>query len=293
MRKFIAFIFVALLLMVTVQPAHALYGLEKFWGAVYDENGNIRTDVDTVTVWTEDTTTVATVYSDNVGTSLTNPITTGLSDGIFEFYSATSEFDVLIEAGSRATLLEDWSTSSKHDIVIDTQVATDRVMRFLPNEFIGYDWDSGDNLGKQSAIVLLTSTAPALGVRNDASCLIWLDATETYAQVTFKVPDDYISEGTFRAFTDYNTGSDHPNIQYRVFINSDGTVWDVSYTTQTKVDPAGTAGTPELTALPITTDFASLAAGEIVTFAVTRDNIDTSAAELELYYVEFSYSAKN
>lgn len=288
MRKRNLFIslFVAILLVATAYQAHALYSLEKFWGAVYDENGNIRTDVSTVSVYTIDTTTAATVYSDDQGSSLTNPITTGLSDGIFEFYSSTSTFDILVQAGNRAILLEDWAVSSKHRINIDSQVSVGKSLHFGPGVFVCLD-----NAGT-TVVPLTASSLPRLSVDNNLIAIEWDDGDESYAQVTFKVPDDYLSGGVFKILTDYDSGADNPPIHFRVYVNADGTAWDAATTAQTAVDPAGTAGTPELSILTVATDFASLAAGNIVTLQIARSNQDSSTADLEVYYVEFYYNAK-
>ena len=283
MRKFIV-LFAALLLLGTVGQAQAL---EKLWGAVYDEYGNIRADVDTVTVYTENTTTAATVYSDIDGTALTNPIVSGLTDGVFEFWSGTDEFDVLIEAGSKAVLVEDWSKTSNHRIIIPRGVSVGRSIVFSPNQFVAVNVD-------ETAVVPLTTTStPRLSLDNGLVALEWDDGDESYAQVTFKVPDDYLFNGKFKILTDYDSGSDNPPIHFRVFVNGDGDVWDTAATAQTAVDPAGTAGTPELSTLTVATDFSSLTGGDIVTLQVARSDQDSSTADLEVYYVEFYYDAKN
>ena len=283
MRKFII-LFAALLLLGTAGQAQAL---EKLWGAVYDVYGNIRTDVDTVTVYTENTTTAATVYSDVDGTALTNPIVSGLTDGVFEFWSATAEFDVLIKVGSRAVLLEDWSKTSNHRIIIPRGASVGKSIVFSPNQFVAV------NVGETAVVPLTTTSNPRLSLDNGLVALEWDDGDESYVQVTFKVPDDYLFNGKFKILTDYDSGSDNPPIHFRVFVNGDGDVWDTAATAQTAVDPAGTAGTPELSTLTVATDFSSLAGGDIVTLQVARSNQDSSTADLEVYYVEFYYDAKN
>lgn len=289
MFKRFSFIIIAILLLAgwLTTPAQALYGLEKHWGAVYDENGNIRTDVSIVTVYTENTTTAATVYSDDAGTALTNPITTGLSDGVFEFYSATDEFDILIQVGPRAILLEDWGTDSTHRIIIPRSVSVGRSIGFTPGEFVSLD------VAGTTVVPLTASSTPRLSVDNGLVAMEWDDGDESYAQVTFKVPDDYLMNGKFKILTDYDGGSDNPPIHFRVYVNGDGDTWDAATTAQTAVDPAGTAGTPELSTLTVATDFASLAAGDIVTLQIARSDQDSSTADLEVYYVEFYYDAKN
>jgi hypothetical protein len=157
-------------------------------------------------------------------------------------------------------------------------------IHFGPGDFTAAD-------AAETTVAEITSvSAPHLDIQNRKPCLVWDDAEESYAQVTFKVPADYVSGGSFRAFVDYDTGANSPSIEYRVLVDSDGSAWDTAWTVQDAVDPGGTAGTPELVALPITTDFASLAAGDVVTFAIARDDDDASTAKMELYYVEFYYN---
>lgn len=166
---------------------------------------------------------------------------------------------------------------------------TQTSVRFAPGDFVAYDFE-GSGEGAVSITPITTTTIPSLEQRNKLPCLVWNDGETSYAQVTFKVPPNYISGGAFRAFVDYNTGTDNPEIHYRVFVHSDSTAWDTTATAQTAVDPAGTAGTPELVDLPIATDFATLSAGDIVSFEIQRSDEESSTASLELYYVEFYFS---
>src|SRR3990167_3225365 len=248
MKKY-SILFAILLVLGMASQAQALYGLEKIWGAVYDEYDNIRTDVSIVTVYTENSTTAATVYSDDQGTALTNPITTGLTDGVFEFWSATAEFDVLIQVGSRAVLLEDWGKASNHRIVIPRGASVGRSIGFVPANFVGLD-------SAETTVVPITTstTGPRLAVDNSLISLEWDDNDVSYAQVTFKVPDDYLFNGEFQILSDYDSGVDAPPIHFRVYVNGDGDAWDAATTAQTNVDSAGTAGSPEVSTLSIATD---------------------------------------
>lgn len=162
-------------------------------------------------------------------------------------------------------------------------------IRFHPKDFTAFGYDVNGE-GYLAFTLITNATIPAMNLQNQLTALVWADGEESYAQVTFKVPADYVSGGGFRAMVDYNTGSDNPEIQYFVYVNTDGTAWDTTYTRQTPVDPGGTAGTPVLVNLPIATDFASLAAGDVVTFAIDRSDEESSAANLEVYYVEFYYN---
>ena len=285
-KRLTAVVIAILLLMGVAFQADALYGLNKHWAAVYDESGNVRTDVDSITIYTAGTTTAATIYSDDIGTSTSNPIVTGISDGVFEYYGPDSTYDILIQAGTRAIKLTSWTTSSKHEIVIDSQVSVGKSIRFSPGQFVAVGW------GGSTVIPLTNSSKPRWSIDNSLIAIEWDDGDESYAQVTFRVPDDYHSGGAFRVMTDYDSGSDNPPVHFRVYVNADGSAWDSATTAQTAVDPAGTAGTPEVSTLSIATDFASLAAGNVVTLQVSRSNQDSSTADLELYYAEFYYNAK-
>ncbi len=272
----------------TAEKAHALFGLAKYWAAIYDTEGNVRTDITSVTVYDVNTTTVATIFADDQGTSLTNPIVTGIDDGTFEFYTAATSVDVVATDGVRSKMISGMTTVTPHRLLLVAQSKQSNVLKFLPADFIAVASGGGSTL-----IIPTASTWPQLQLQNNVIALVWGDGNESYAQVTFKVPDDYLSGGAFRIFTDYNSGSDHPQINYRVRVNSDGVAWDTGSTVQSAVDPGGTAGLPELTNLPLTTDFDSLAAGEIVTFEFVRSDQEAGVtASLESYYLEFYYNSK-
>ncbi len=162
-------------------------------------------------------------------------------------------------------------------------------IRFLPKDFTAFQYN-GTGEGYTSFTLITGTTIPALHLENQLTALVWKDGEESYAQVTFTVPANYVSGGAFRALVDYNTGSDNPEIHYYVYLNTGGTAWDTTYTSQAAVDPGGTAGTPVLVNLPIATDFASLAAGDTVTFAISRSDEEASVARLEVYYVEFYFN---
>ena len=283
----IAVLLVTFAVMFGMAPdAHALYGLEKYWASVYDTEGNVRTDITTVTVYTADSTTVATVYSDDTGTSLTNPIVSGISDGVFEFYTSADSVDVVVTDGISAKKISGMTTSSPHRILLTEQIGEQKTVRFTIGDFIAAD-DTGTTL-----IPLTATSGPRLEIQNKLPCIVWKDGWASYAQVTFRVPPDYISGGVFKVFTDFDT-STAPSINFKVLMNEDGTAWDTAVTTQTAVDQGGTAGTPELVTLSVATDFASLAASDIVTFAIGRDDVDVSTGDLEFYYADFYYNGQN
>lgn len=143
-KKTLVILFAALFLLGVATPsAHALYGLKKFWIEIVDENGKTVTDTATVGVYTIDTTTAATVYSDENATSLTNPGTT--ATGVFEWWSATTSFDVKVNVGARGSQYSD-VTVNLHRIVLQTQIRDEVVnQKIVPLPLgVWYDSTGGD-----------------------------------------------------------------------------------------------------------------------------------------------------
>ena len=71
--------------------------MKKYRNVVQDSNGNaIRSATITVTDYPSGTT--STIYSDNSGTSLSNPFTASSEDGAFEFYAPSGRYTTSIDA---------------------------------------------------------------------------------------------------------------------------------------------------------------------------------------------------
>ena len=138
---------------------------------------------------------------------------------------------------------------------------------------------------------LTASTAPGLESHNSSTAIVWSDGETTPSQVTFKIPSDYASGGAFRAFCDSDAVTTPSQVDFNVYLNKDNQAWDGSATNQTPVALARGAGTPETVTLSVTTDFSALAAGDVVTFQSWRDDTATGTDNLELYFLEFFYSA--
>ena len=68
--------------------------MQHYTNTLYDTFGNAISGA-TVYVYAAGTTTASTIYSDNISTSTTNPLTTG-SDGSFDFYAANGRYDLAI-----------------------------------------------------------------------------------------------------------------------------------------------------------------------------------------------------
>ena len=137
---------------------------------------------------------------------------------------------------------------------------------------------------------LSSSTQPGLETDNELLAIVWADGETTPAQVTFRVPQNYNSGGAFKVFVDESSSTTPNQVDFQVYVNTSGTSWDSSATGQTPVALAGTATTPTLVTLTPATDFDSLAAGDIVTLEVWRDNVVTAEGDLELYYGEFYFN---
>jgi hypothetical protein len=111
--------------------------------------------------------------------------------------------------------------------------------------------------------------------------------------LTFKIPADYKSGGAFRVVVDESNSTTPNELDFVVYVSQDASTsgWDSAASDQTPVALAGTAGTPDVLALSVQTDFSSLAAGDIVTLSAWRDDTATGTGDLELYYLEFYYTA--
>lgn len=72
-----------------------VWGMEHFTRPIQDQNGRAIVGA-VVTVYSADTSTLATIYSDNGITAKANPFTTGI-DGLADFYAANGRYDITIK----------------------------------------------------------------------------------------------------------------------------------------------------------------------------------------------------
>jgi hypothetical protein len=142
---------------------------------------------------------------------------------------------------------------------------------------------------------LTSSSQPGLaGTSTGSSFIEWADAETVPVQTTFRVPDNYGSGGAFRVLVGRGSGDTlPPAIDFQVWVNGSVVAFDSAATDQTAVDltPAIYDGSPEEKTLTVATDFAALEAGQYVTADFWRDNTNVSTATLELYAVQFTYTA--
>ena len=138
--------------------------------------------------------------------------------------------------------------------------------------------------------VLSASTKPGVELDNANTAIVWSDGEATAVEAKFRVPSDYIEGGKFRVFVDESSdGATTNQVDFAVYVNGTAEAWDSATTNQTPVALAGTPGTPTVVTLTPATDFSALAAGDIVTVRLWRDDTAVGTRDLELYYAEFYY----
>lgn len=208
-------------------------------------------------------------------------------DGTYVGDAVTLDFDEVYDVSQR-------TNSSTHRIRPSSNNA-EKSLIWGPDEFVLSDQPVVD---KHFVFTpLSTTTTPGLATKVDRKTgfVKWADNEDTPVQKTFRVPTDYRSGGAFRVMLGQTTnGANPPAIDYAVYVNQTATAFDTSATNQTaaQINTVGD-GSPEVKALSVTTDFATLAAGDLVTVDFWRDNTNTSTADLELYYAEFYYSTRD
>jgi len=95
--------------------ANAFAGYEYFWFQVVDDQGDVVTDLTSVTVYTAGTSTEATLYDSRNGTStgVDNPIVS-FTDGKVGFWGNKSSYDVKVEKTDRPILKINGLTAYQH-----------------------------------------------------------------------------------------------------------------------------------------------------------------------------------
>ena len=139
-------------------------------------------------------------------------------------------------------------------------------------------------------IEITAATAPGLEEDNVAPAIVWADGETTPVMVPFRVPADYTSGGAFRVCLDGSGTSTKNQVDFDVYVTTPGAAWDSSATNQTPVARTEASGSPEMVALTVATDFASLAAGDIVVLRLWRDDVADGTDDMELFYAEFYYN---
>jgi hypothetical protein len=165
---------------------------------------------------------------------------------------------------------------------------TKKYIQLPLNTFMVESGGDGSSVGTTPA-PLSTSTAPGLEIDDNMVSLVWADGETTPVQVTFRVPADYVSSGRFKLFATESGTSTANQVDFDVYVNSDGVASDAAATGQTPVALAGTSSTPDEITLTPATDFASLSSGKWVTLRLWRDDVATGTNDLEVKGVVFEY----
>jgi hypothetical protein len=84
------------------------------------------------------------------------------------------------------------------------------------------------------------ATAPGFELDDTIPGIVWADGETTPATITFRVPSDYSSGGAFRILATESNSTTPNQIDFDVFVNSDGVAVDSSGSNQTPVALAGT-----------------------------------------------------
>ena len=169
----------------------------------------------------------------------------------------------------------------------DTTAENEEVIQFTPADFLAVS---------DSVVYILTTSAtsgPYVALNNNAASLVWLDGSISMAQVTLRVPSDYSSGGTFRALCDSDATTTPTQVDFSLFINTDGAAaWDAAASDQTPVALARVFSSPEVVTLsPDATDAALIAANSFITINVWRDDTATGTDNLEMYWLGFYYNS--
>lgn len=142
---------------------------------------------------------------------------------------------------------------------------------------------------------LTSSTQPNLVLTAQQGVLAEYERTETREMgVQFRVPDDYVSGGVFKALVDLSGQIvvDY-DVDFRVFISqgTGTTAWDPDSDNEGPVDVKNTPGQPQVVTF-VPADQADLSAGDTVYFGLNPANNDaTGEPRLEIYNVWFEYTA--
>jgi hypothetical protein len=167
------FVFAMLLLVSCVLSANTRKQIQ-----FVDENGDIRTDVTSVTIWDVGTTTASTLTINEAATaSITNPMTssstnTGLDagNGTIIFCSAANSFDLQIVVGGVTVKFYAITTITKK-ITIPNTVSTGLVLGAVPTYYIwvspsGDDSTSGNGSFTTPYKTITKALATATATRN-------------------------------------------------------------------------------------------------------------------------------
>lgn len=181
------------------------------------------------------------------------------------------------------------------DLTVTTLVATNvtastEQCTSLPlGSFLSETGGAGATVGT-TGVQLTSSTAPALLIDStgDFEYLSWADGEEDPIYLNHSVPRDYSSSSYYKVTAHQPLTGVLESIDFDVRVNAEvGTAWDSTVTDQTPVDITG-VNEPATVTLTPTTDFASLAAGDMVRLRLWRNNAaGTGTQNLEITAIKF------
>ena len=127
-----------------------------------------------------------------------------------------------------------------------------------------------------------STSTPGLEFNNYTPQLVWADGETTKATISFKVPSTYASGGTFWFFCAESDSTTPNQVDFEVYVNSDGVSVDAAASNQTPVALDQDTTTPSLIVLTVGTDFAALAANQLVTLSIWRDDTADGTGDLRV-----------
>lgn len=311
-RFALAAIFILGIAALPMKEASALYGLKYWHVTFYDQQGDKITSGLTVTVRTVDTTTAATIYSDENATAMTNAFDPG-TDGIADWWSSTSTLDVYVTDGESQFTLQD-ATVNNHRIVLVKTDATEGIVQLPINQFYTVWSDDADPWDAEYVLPLAgdqvlddsifesqdSSSGPTLRINRTTArnivAIVWDDGDVSQVETSFRVPPDYSSGGGFRVWmANSDLEATEPSwLDYAYFVNDDSSTEDETSTAETAIECTSmfddTATSENEYDLSISE---SLSAGDLITLRLWRADGPSGTADLEVFHVTFYYSRKH
>ncbi len=215
-------------------------------------------------------------------------------DNDFYFAQDTSANSLIIGSGTTVatnpilTFDNALNATFSDDVTIQGVLTAtcERVIPFLPTQFITTD---GTIISAQG------TTTPCYDATGGQVGIVWEDNITSATQIKFRVPANYSSGGGLRGIfsTQAIQDASPPYVDFQVFSQAMGAAWDTSATNQAAQQlTVGHGASPELVTFTVATDFAGIQAASMITVDVWRDNVNTMTSQLEMYYLEFYYTAK-
>ncbi len=302
MNRFLkVFVAVAFMLSLLVLPAQARDN--NYWVRIVDANGAEVTTGLTFTIYTAGTSTQATIYDDRNRGSMSNAFDPG-TDGVAKWWMVASTCDIEVTDGTTTTKLST-ATMTDHLIVfVLDYIELEEGQIDLPigSMYIVYDDEEGaaappdsvQAITGEGVSMVSRVSAPNYDIQNSLGCIVWEDGEESAVEISFRIPADYRSGGTFRVWANTSAvGGNDCSIDYAYYINTDTATADTASDDETAIEVSsifdGTGASENEYDLSCAGTFA---VGSLVTLRLWRDDIDTGTGNLELYHATFYYNKR-